>query len=479
MSPEHGIKRFEHMQAQKALLQPAITSRAEVAETRAGFATNIGIITATLGAAVGLGNIWRFPSLTGENGGATFIVVYLICTLFVGLPVMIAELALGRRAKADAVTSLATLAPKGQPWWLIGAFGVITAFLFLAFYTEVAAWVFAYIFKAASGAILSTDPQQTTAAFGQLIADPVQSLVWQWIVLLVVGLIITLGVTKGIEQTTKRLMPFLFLLLIAAGIRSLMLPGAAEGLVFLFRPDFSKLTGPMILTALGLSFFKLSIGMGAMITYGSYFRDDQNIIDTATRVMFADLAVSILAGIAIFPAVFALGFQPDAGPSLLFITIPAVFAGMPFGYLSVVAFFVLAAVAATGAMLSLLEVPVAFLHERLRLTRARATLITVVIVMLLGSTAALSNSVLADVKLLGMTMFDLFDFVTSNLLLPLSGLFTCLFVGWVWSAEEIRQVLSNQGALSNRQLVSAFYGIVKLVTPGLVFLILLNGLKLI
>ncbi len=448
--------------------------------SRDRFTSGLGVLAATLGSAVGLGNIWKFPSLTGANGGAAFILVYLISTLLVGLPVMIAEQMLGRRARADAITTLRKLAPGDRrPWWLIGAAGCLAAFLILAFYTEVAGWVFAYIFRALTGAALSTDPDVTSAAFSGLVSDPFQSLLWQWIVLILITVIIIMGVSKGIERVTKRLMPILFGLLVLVCIRSLTLDGAGEGLTFLFSPDFSKLTGPVILTAMGLAFFKLSIGMGTMITYGSYFRDDQNIPVTASRVMLADLLVSMLAGIAIFPAVFAFGFQPDAGPSLLFITIPAVFASMPLGQVFMVLFFVLAAIAATGAMLSLLEVPVAVLNEQFGFSRRRAALITLGLLALVGATAALSSSTLADVKLFGMTPFDLFDYVTSNLLLPLGGLFVCLFVGWAWGWPEVRAALTNDGQLGNERIARAIFGLTKFVSPVLVLIVLFNGLGII
>lgn len=445
---------------------------------RDGFTTGFGVLAATLGSAVGLGNIWKFPFLTGVNGGATFILVYLVSTVVVGLPIMIAEIALGRRAKADAITTLRRLAPGRLPWWLVGAMGVLSAFLILAFYTEVAGWVFAYIFKAGAGALRASDPASTAQVFDALVADPVAALVWQWVVLAVVGTIVVAGVAKGIESTTKRLMPVLFGLLVLIGLRSLTLPGAAEGLTFLFRPDFSKLNGTMVLTAMGLAFFKLSIGMGTMITYGSYFRDDQDIPATATRVMLADLTVSLLAGIAIFPAVFAFGFKPDAGPALLFITIPAVFAAMPFGQLCMTLFFVLAAIAATGAMLSLLEVPVAFLHERLGLRRVTATLLTVGLLALIGSTAALSNSLLANLTVAGMTPFDLFDFATSNVLLPLGGLLLCLFVGWSWGDDAFMGSLAVGSAPRRAGVHKACFVAIKFLTPVLVLLVLLNGLKL-
>ncbi|NOK59275.1 MAG: Na+-dependent transporter, SNF family [Chloroflexi bacterium AL-W] len=458
--------------------QAATKSVDKIPVTREGFITGMGIAAATLGAAVGLGNIWKFPFLTGANGGAAFLIIYLMSTILIGLPIMISEILLGQRAKGDVVTTLIKMAPKGQPWWLIGIAGILSSFLILAFYTEVVAWVFAYVFKAVSGVLLSTDPDTNMAVFNQLITDPVQSLVWQWVVLFAIGCIVLLGVAKGIEQTTKWLMPILFVLLVVVSIRGLTLPGAGEGLSFLFQPDFSKVTSPMILTAMGLAFFKLSIGMGAMMTYGSYYRNDQHIPLTATGMMVGDLVVSLLAGIAIFPAVFAFGFEPDAGPGLLFVTIPAVFASMPLGSVFVVLFFVLAAVAPIGAMISMLEVPVAFLRGRMGLTRLHATLITIALLAIVGSTVALSNSTLAHFQPFDMTTFDFYDFLTSNILLPLAGLFICLFVGWSWGFSEMQQTLSLSDTRWNRYLTIVLYGIIKFVTPTLVMIILLSGLNL-
>ena len=447
---------------------------------RTGFATALGAVFATIGSAVGLGNIWKFPYLAGANGGAAFIIVYLISTLLVGLPVMMAEIMMGREAKANAIETMRKLSPsKSQPWWLIGVSGAVSAFLIMAFYTEVAGWVFAYVFKSISGGLLSTDPEVTSQAFTSLVTNPFQSLLWQWIVLALMSLIIIRGVSKGIEATTKRLLPLLLILLVVIDIRSLTLPGAAEGLKFLFTPDFSKLTGAAILTAMGLAFFKLSVGMGTMTTYGSYWKDDQNIPSTTARVMLSDLAVSMLAGLAIFPAVFAFGFEPTAGPSLLFITIPAVFAAMPLGNVFMVLFFLLAAFAATGAMLSLFEVPVAFLAENTKLGRTRATILTAVLLALIGSTAALSSSTLANFTVFGKTMFDLYDFMSSNLLLPIGGLFIAIFAGWFWGTENIRKALSNHGKLKNEAIVTGLIVIIKFVTPILLIVVLLNGLGIV
>jgi len=446
---------------------------------REAFATGLGVLAATLGSAIGLGNIWKFPSLTGQNGGAAFIIVYVICTVLVGLPVMISEQMLGRQARKDAVNTLRELAPRRQPWWLIGAAGGLSAFLIMAFYSAVAGWVFAYIFKSLAGSVLSTDPAVTGQHFGDLTASAGQALLWQWIVLIWVGVILVMGVSKGIERTTKRLLPLLFVLLLMVCVRSLTLEGAGEGIRFLLKPDFSKVTGSVVLVAMGLAFFKLSVGMGTMITYGSYFRDDQNIPKTAATVMLADLSVSLLAGLAIFPAVFAFGFDVSAGPSLLFITIPAVFASMPGGSVFAVAFFVLTGIAATGAMLSIVEVPVAYLNEQFRIKRTYAIIVTLALLALFGAPAALSMGELADFTIFGKTVFDLYDYASSNVLLPVGGLFICIFVGWVWGFGAIEQALTNRGALTNARAIRLFFTLVKYVTPPLVLLVLLDGLNII
>jgi NSS family neurotransmitter:Na+ symporter len=326
---------------------------------------------------------------------------------------------------------------------------------------------------------LSTDPEVTTAVFSGLVTDPVQSLLWQWIVLAVVGAIIMMGVTRGIEGTTKKLLPILAVLLVIIGIRSVTLPNSGEGLSFLFKPDFSKITAGTVLTALGLAFFKLSIGMGCMLTYGSYYSDEQNIPVNAARVVVADLTVSILAGIAIFPAVFSFGFEPAAGTQLLFITIPSVFASMPLGGVFMFLFFLLTAFAAIGAMISLIEVVVAFLSRNTKMDRKKATLVTVVFMALMGSLAALSNSSLAEVKLLGLTFFDLYDYLTSNILLPVGGLALAIFTAWIWGKKKFSTAASNQGKLENSKGTGIIFTILKFVTPLLLSVVLLTGLNII
>ncbi len=439
------------------------------------FASRLGILAATLGSAVGLGNIWKFPALTGQNGGASFLLVYLLSTLVAGLPLMIAEMAIGRSTRTNAFRAFTKLTVK-RFWWLIGGMGIVAAVIILAFYSDVAGWVFAYIPKALSGSIATRDPRTAQTIFAALLADPVQSLGWQWLVLGITAAIIMRGASAGIEKATRILIPLLFLLLIVVCIRSLTLPNAVEGLRFLFMPDFSRIDSSVVLMALGLSFFKMSIGFGCMITYGSYFQPDTNIPLLATRVMLCDLLVSILAGIAVFPAVFSFGFEPTEGTSLLFLTIPAVFASMPGGALFTVLFFVLSAVASIGAMLSLLEVPVSWAVETLRLERKKATLLVALGTLCLGIPAALGTSVLSGISLFGLSLFDLYDFLSSNLLLPVGGLLLSLFVGYVWDRKSFMDVLGNGGTLHNGTVVRLLVLCCRTVTPVLITLILLHGL---
>ncbi len=450
--------------------QPSTSSKNPV--PREAFATSLGAVVVALGSAVGLGNIWKFPALVGQNGGAAFVLLYLVCVAGVGLPVLIAELQIGRRARANAVSAFRKLAP-GKGWRLIGISGVIAAVIIMAFYTDVAGWVYSYAFKALTGGLAA---DQTGAIFDQTIGSPVSSLIWQYLALAVPTIVVIMGVGKGIERVIKRLMPLLLTLLIICGIRALSLPGASEGLAFLFRPDLSKISATVVLTALGLAFFKLSLGMGAMLTYGSYMSDAQSIPGTAAKVVIADTLVSLLAGIAIFPAVFAFGYAPTEGPGLLFVTIPSVFAEMPFGAVFTFLFFVLTAVAATGAMISLVEVPVAFIHETLGWSRRKAGLWTAAVMALLGVPAALSTSVWSSIKPFGLTFFDLFDFVSSNILLPVGGIGIALFAGWVWSKDLFVKSVSNEGSLHNQGLMSAIHGLLRFATPVAVTIVLLNGL---
>ncbi len=442
---------------------------------RDGFSSGFGVLAATLGSAVGLGNIWRFPYETGNSGGAGFLLVYVLATLLVGLPVMIAEISLGRTARTDPLGVYFKLAPRTL-WWVIGAMGLTSVVLIIAFYSGVVGWVFAYIAKSVGSSLLTQDKKVLEDTFTQLITSPAAALGWQWSVLALIGLILSFGVTKGIEAVTKKLMPILLILLAIVAATSLSMPGAMAGVKFLFVPDFAKINGAVILKALGLAFFKLSLGVGSMTIYGSYFRQEQNIPKTALTVMLADLCVSLLAGLAIFPAVFALGFNPAGGPALLFHTIPAVFAQMPMGHVLMVVFFMLTAFAAIGALLSLVEVPVSVMHERLGWSRLLATWVTVAAMIALGALCALSFSTLGEVKIAGLNIFDSFDFASSKILMPLAGLLTSLFVSTYWGKKAFVAANSNGGKLPNAGLLQAVFWVLAVVSPVLIGIIMVFGL---
>jgi NSS family neurotransmitter:Na+ symporter len=444
---------------------------------RDAFASSLGAFAATVGSAIGLGNIWKFPYLTGSNGGAAFVLTYLLAVALVGVPVMVVEHVVGRRMRLDAVRAYGRVVP-GQPYWsAIGWAGIVAALLIMGFYTDVAGWVFAYVWK--SVAALLGGPALTPAAFGALASGTWEPLLWQVLVLALTTGIVAAGVSKGIEKVTKTLMPLLFVLLLACAARALTLPGASAGVAYLFAPDLSKLSAPVLLSALGLAFFKLSLGMGTMTTYGSYLPAETRIVPNAARVALADTLVSLLAGLAIFPAVFAFGGAPAGGPGLLFNTIPLVFSQMPAGGLFTVLFFVLAAVATIGAMVSLLEVPVAWLVEEGHLRRPAAAAATGGAMLALGVLATLSQSpALAGVKPLGRSFFDLFDFASSNVLLPLGGLAIALVGGWLLPADAFLGELARGGAGAgwHGRIVHRF---ARWVAPALVLLILLNSLGVI
>lgn len=444
---------------------------------RDGFSSSFGVLAATLGSAVGLGNIWRFPYEVGNGGGAGFLLVYILATLFVGLPVMIAEISLGRTARTDPIGVYKTLAPRSL-WWVVGCLGLVSVTLIIGFYSDVIGWVFAYVVKSVRGDLLTQDKKALEAAFSQLIKNPTTSLAWQWGVLLLVGCVLSFGVSKGIESVTKKLMPVLLVLLFIVAATSLSMPGAMEGVRFLFVPDMAKIDQSVILTALGLAFFKLSLGVGSITIYGSYFRQEQNIPKTALTVMLADLTVSLLAGLAIFPAVFALGFSPDSGSALLFHTIPAVFFNMPMGYWLMIVFFVLTALAAIGALLSLVEVPVSVIHERLGLSRLCATWASIACLAVIGALCALSFSTLSHIQLIGKhNIFDSFDFISSKVLMPITGLLTSVFVGLRWGKAAFVHANSNAGSLNNAKLLQLIFWVLTIISPILIAVIMYFGLQ--
>ncbi|MBN1184683.1 MAG: sodium-dependent transporter [Bacteroidales bacterium] len=444
---------------------------------RGSFGSKFGVIAAAAGSAIGLGNIWRFPYITGENGGAAFIFIYLIFIVVIGMPVMLSEFIIGRRAQRNPYGAFQLLAP-GKPWFLVGLMGVLAAFLILAFYGTVAGWTLDYLYESIRNTFHDKNPGELNTIFHSFISDPYKPVFWQVVFMILTAGIVIAGVEKGIEKYTKILMPLLLVIIVVLCIRAVTLPGARDGVTFLFKPDFSKITGNTILVALGQAFFSLSIGMGALITYGSYISKKDNLESSAAIVCSADTLIAVIAGIAIFPAVFAFGIKPDSGPDLVFKTLPNIFQQMPGGYYFSIIFFVLLTVAALTSSISLLEVAVAFFVEHTKMSRLVSAILAAFIITLLGVFCTLSYGVTSDFSILGKNVFDLFDFTTANIFLPLGGFFIVLFVGWFLPLNQVYSELSNDGAIK-ASLFWVFMVIVRFIAPIAIAVVFLSGINVI
>lgn len=444
---------------------------------RDSFSSKLGVIAAAAGSAVGLGNIWRFPYVTGENGGGAFLLIYLCFVFAIGFPVMLAEFTIGRRAQRNALGSFKKLAP-GKPWYLIGLMGIVAAFMILAFYSTIAGWTLEYLVQAFANGFDGKNAEQLTRSFEVFQGGTFRPLLWQVVFMFLTAFIIYKGVKNGIEKYTKILMPLLIVLIIIICIRSLTLEGAKEGLDFLFRPDFSKIKLTVVLKALGQAAFSLSIGMGTLITYGSYIQKDNNLPVTALQVSLADTVIAILAGVMIFPAVFAFGINPAEGPGLVFIVLPNIFEQMAGGYYFAIIFFTLLSIAALTSTVSVLEVVVAYFSEELNMKRGKATIIAATAIGFVGVFATLSFGPLKNALIFGKTIFDWFDYLSANILLPLGAILIVIFVGWYLGKKNVRDELSNQGALKGK-FVNTFMVIVKFIAPIAITLAFLYGLGLI
>lgn len=445
---------------------------------RDSFTSKFGVIAAAAGSAIGLGNIWRFPYVTGENGGGAFLFVYLLFVIAIGIPVMTSEFVIGRSAQKNPYGAFRMLAPR-RPWYLIGIMGVAAAFMILAFYTTVAGWTLEYFYQAVSGNLMGKNDTQLTEMYDTFLNGSFRPYLWFLIFMGLTGLIIISGVHKGIERYTKILMPVLLLLLVLLCVRSLTLPGSGAGMKFLFHPDFSKLTPKVILEALGQAFFSLSIGMGTLITYGSYIRKNEDLGSTAFSVGIADTLVAVVAGIAIFPAVFALGGSPASDKGLVFIVLPGIFQKMPLGNIFALMFFLLLAVAALTSTISVLEVIVAFMAEEFKMNRRKATIIATLTVSVLGLLTVASLGHLSNFLILGKNIFGVLEYLTANIMLPLGGLFIVLFIGWYYKPQLTRKELTNDGTLKARY-IPVFMFIVRFLAPvaiAIVFLYSLGILK--
>lgn len=445
---------------------------------RVSFGSKIGAILVAAGSAVGLGNIWRFPYEAGNHGGAAFILVYLACVFVLGMPIMIAEFTVGRRAKASTGRAFGLLANNGK-WNCIGMLGVLAGLLILGYYSVVAGWTLEYIVSSVTNGFADKKPEDFVVAFQEFSQDPFRPIVWLLAFLLFTHYIVIKGVKDGIEKSSKIMMPVLFILIVVLAICSMTLPNANKGLEFLLKPDFSKVNADVFLGAMGQAFFSLSLGMGCLSTYASYFGSDTRLGKTALSVGVIDTFVAILAGLIIFPAAFSVGIQPDAGPSLIFITLPNVFQ-QAFGSVPFMArifsllFYVLLALAALTSTISLHEVVTAYLNERFKISRGRAATLVTGFCIVTGILSSLSLGIW-DAKFFNLGFFDLLDFVTAKLMLPLGGLLVCLFVGWYLKRSVSYEELTNYG-LQKATYFPVYMFILRYFAPIAITLIFVNEL---
>jgi NSS family neurotransmitter:Na+ symporter len=439
------------------------------------WSSRLAFILAATGSAVGLGNIWRFPYTAGEYGGGAFVLVYLLCVAAIGVPIMMAEIMLGRRGRQSPINTMLALARaegKSELWQLLGWMGIIAGFLILSFYSVIAGWTMAYVVRAAAGIFEGADAAAIGDAFGSFIADPERLLAWHTIFMVMVVLVVARGVASGLEQAVRFLMPALFLLLVILVGYSMTTGHFAAGFTFLLSPDFSRLSGEAVLSAMGQAFFSLSLGMGAIMIYGSYLSSHASIARNTVIIAGLDTLVALLAGLAIFPIVFAQGLAPEQGTGLIFKILPIAFGQMPGGQLFGTLFFVLLVFAAWTSAISLLEPMVAWLVENLSFSRVRASVLAGLTVWLLGIACLLSLNAWSEVKIFGLGFLDLFDFVTANILLPLGGLLIAVFAGWILS----RAASAEELAMGERLGYRTWRILIRFVAPTAVATIFLNAI---
>lgn len=446
--------------------------------SREHWGSKIGFILAAAGSAIGLGNVWKFPYITGANGGAAFIIVYLGFILLLGLPILITEIVIGRHTGKDPVGAFKTLAPNSI-WKNTGYIAIFTAFIIVSFYSVVGGWTLGYIVKSVLGEISKFENIKTSGgAFNNFIGNPFSMIFYHFLFLLTCLIIIQLGVKKGIERYSKILMPIFLFLIVLIIIRGLMMPGSFKGVSFLLDPDFSKLSWSAVIDALGHSFFTLSLGMGTMITYGSYLNKKEKILSSSVYIAILDTVIALLAGFAIFPAVFAMNMDPSGGPGLIFSILPVVFSNIPYGAIFAFIFFVLLFIAALTSAISMIEVVVAYLVDEKKWSRPKATYSFGFVIFLIGIPAALSFGAIKDFKIFfGYNFFDFLDKLTSNIMLPAGGLLFAIFLGWKYGLNKTMHELDQDTSVTVLKKVWAVT--VKFVSPVLLLFVMIYPLMVI
>lgn len=443
---------------------------------RESFGSSFGALVALAGSAVGLGNLWRFPYLVGTNGGAAFIIIYLAFVLLLALPIMYSEFIIGRRSQSNVFGAYKVLAPKTK-WCNVGFIYVLGSLAIISFYCVVGGWTITYFWKAVTFRFTMADTAVLGNMFNETVSSNTEPLVFMLIFLFATGLIVLAGIKDGIERYTKVMMPVLFIIVVIVAVRSITLPGSGAGLEFLFRPDFSKVTTDTIIAALGQAFFSLSIGCGTIMTYGSYVGKKESIVGISAETALTDTLFAIIAGLAIMPAVFAFGISPSEGPGLVFVTLPYIFAQIPFGAFLAILFFFMLFIAAITSSISQLEVIVSYLKEEFSMSRKAAILLSMTVIVTFGVLCSLSQGALADIKIFGNNFFDLFDKTSANIFLPVGGFFAVIFVGWKMKKEEVTDEITSGGThkFSSFFLNFIYYSI-KYLAPVVVAVVLISGL---
>ncbi len=445
---------------------------------RENFGSRFGALMALTGSSIGLGNLWRFPYMVGTYGGAAFILVYIILVFVICLPIINAEILVGRRSQANAFGAFKKLAP-GTPWKWAGLLMVITPMLVLCYYSVIGGWSVEYLVKSLTFSFTgsSATHEQLGGMFDAFVSSTWLPLICHTVFLVITALIIAAGVQKGIERFGKVMTPLLFVIILLIAVRAATLPGAGEGYKYLFQPDFSKITPQVCIAALGQGFFSLSVGFGIMLTYGSYVNKKENICNTATYTTIADTVFALIASCAIMPAVFVFGLSPQAGPGLLFKTLPFVFSQMPLGGVIAILFFLALLVAALTSSISIYEVGTTYLVEEKHISRKKADIIIFVFAWIVGALCSLSFGPLSGAKIFGMILFDFFDYLSANILITVGALLTVLFVGWQMKRADVYSEFTNEGLLkANARIFPPMYFIIKYICPLAIVVILVSGL---